>query len=138
MTMWAIKIDDITFVYKRNTREEVISCLKPHHRMEGNTIFAASAEDGAFEEHIYGELYEFPALTATCPCGYEVVLPLDEDGDYDVCGVTCPQCHRRGTGGNGRTGEVGSWATEAEIDEANEIYRAQLMDVDYNEAMRDW
>jgi len=77
-------------------------------------------------------------LYTKCPCGELVEVTRDDEGDYDVCFITCPKCHRRSTGGNGRTGYIGSWATETEVDEANEIYQAQLMDVDYHQAMQDW
>ena len=75
-----------------------------------------------------------PEVTATCPCGAEVIVEwLEEWGEYNVCSAVCPECERTSTGGNARSGKISDWITRRDLDRANEIYEAQLYDAQQNE-----
>ena len=70
--------------------------------------------------------------TTNCPCGKEIEVPF-VNGEYDICGIICPECKRHSTGGNTRTGEVYDWITQKELDIANREYEEQCFDADNNE-----
>jgi hypothetical protein len=55
------------------------------------------------------------------------------DESYDVCGVECPACGRRSSGGNALTGVVNGWNTAREIAESQAEYERQMFDCDMNE-----
>lgn len=80
-----------------------------------------------------------PAKSTTCPCGQTIQLRVvkpclhGNEYEYDVCGVICPKCHRHGTGGNYRTGEVTSWLTAKQIAESEAEYQRQSFEADMNE-----
>ena len=68
----------------------------------------------------------------TCICGQEIEVPF-VNGEYDICNLECPNCHRISTGGNFKTGVVDSWMSRESVNAANRDYQAQLRDADNNE-----
>jgi hypothetical protein len=71
--------------------------------------------------------------TCTCPCGETLVVPLLENGEYEVCGIKCPKCKRSSDGGNFITGEVLGWITARDSAASQAEYERQMFESDNNE-----
>lgn len=82
--------------------------------------------------------------SCTCPCGHVIAVPVTYHGDdswyadtngyaYNVSDIVCPNCSRRSTGGNWKTGEVTSWITERAAYESQMEYERQSFESDMNE-----
>jgi len=65
------------------------------------------------------------AKTCVCPCG--------KGESYDITDIVCPECFRKATGGNFKTGEVTSWITQRAAAESQAIYEQQSFESDMNE-----
>ncbi len=71
-------------------------------------------------------------ITVKCPCG-TVIHVRPKNNEYDLMAVKCSQCGSIPTHCNGRTGEVFSWMTPAQVSRANAEYQDQLHSADMNE-----
>ena len=69
-------------------------------------------------------------VTTTCPCGTTLPVHRDGSGNFAIRDVECPDCLRRATGGNVRTGEIFSWIDEATAWESEQEFERQQMLVD--------
>jgi hypothetical protein len=76
--------------------------------------------------------------SVTCDCGHafsivKTVCEWTDELTWPVCDTECPKCDRRSTGGNGNTGEITCWITEADACASEQEYQRQLFDSDMNE-----
>lgn len=67
-------------------------------------------------------------------CGTSVKIPYDVALRlYQTMGVECGACGAIAGSSNGKTGEIYSWMSPAQVAEANAEYQAQMFSADMNE-----
>jgi hypothetical protein len=68
--------------------------------------------------------------TAVCPCGEVVEIEWDHEYNdgWNVCGVECPKCGRRSSGGNSRDATVNSWMTTRQVYQSNAAFEQMELD----------
>jgi len=68
--------------------------------------------------------------TAVCPCGEVVEIEWDHEYNdgWNVCGVECPKCGRRSSGGNARDATVNSWMTARQVYQSNAAFEQMELD----------
>ena len=68
--------------------------------------------------------------TTVCPCGEVVEIEWDHEYNdgWNVCGVECPKCGRRSSGGNARDATVNSWMTAREVNQSNAAFEQMELD----------